>query len=206
MVQIKKCYLIEEYLYFLLTGILELNNARLKKDKFKMRMLTNLLILAIFGLANGTPIERSIKLEENISLKDELAKDITLNDEIAKDIILNDEIAKDISLKDELAKDISLSDELVKDISLSDELVEDISLKDELAEGISPKDGDLSDIFEENKVEACTTRECIGASYRILKSMNESVDPCENFFQVTNKTGFTACLKETTIKMAFVFS
>ena len=30
----------------------------------------------------------------------------------------------------------------------------------------------------------CTTRECIGVSYRILKAMNETADPCDNFYQV----------------------
>jgi hypothetical protein len=36
----------------------------------------------------------------------------------------------------------------------------------------------------ENSVDICTTKECIGASYRFLKSMNDSVDPCENFYEV----------------------
>ena len=33
-------------------------------------------------------------------------------------------------------------------------------------------------------VDMCTTRECIGTSYRILKAMNDSVNPCENFYEV----------------------
>ena len=31
---------------------------------------------------------------------------------------------------------------------------------------------------------ACVTRECIGASYRLLSNMNASVDPCDDFYQV----------------------
>ena len=35
----------------------------------------------------------------------------------------------------------------------------------------------------------CTTRECIEVSYRILKAMNETVDPCDNFYQVIGARG-----------------
>ena len=76
-------------------------------------------------------------------------------------------ITVDKILKNKSLKDIPLEDKLLQDIILTDSLSKDNSIKD-------------------NKLEACTTRECIGASYRILKSMNESVDPCDNFFQVTD--------------------
>ena len=76
-------------------------------------------------------------------------------------------ITVDKILKDKSLKDIPLEDKLAQDIILTDSLSKDNSIKD-------------------NKLEACTTRECIGVSYRILKSMNESVDPCDNFFQVTD--------------------
>ena len=45
----------------------------------------------------------------------------------------------------------------------------------------------LQRALEDNEdlgLDFCTTKECIGTSYRILKSMNETVDPCDNFYQV----------------------
>jgi hypothetical protein len=32
---------------------------------------------------------------------------------------------------------------------------------------------------------ACVNRDCIGVSFRLLSNMNTSVDPCEDFYQVS---------------------
>ena len=92
-------------------------------------------------------------------------------------------ITVDKILKNKSLKDIPLEDKLVQDIILTDKLT------DNLTDSLS-KDNSIKD----NKLEACTTRECIGASYRILKSMNESVDPCDNFFQVTDSSDNLNCI------------
>ena len=35
------------------------------------------------------------------------------------------------------------------------------------------------------KETVCVTRDCINTAYNLMSSMNTSVDPCENFYEVT---------------------
>jgi len=47
------------------------------------------------------------------------------------------------------------------------------------------KTNDLKGSDEGNPLQsACVTRECIGASYRILNHIDTSADPCDNFYKV----------------------
>jgi hypothetical protein len=36
----------------------------------------------------------------------------------------------------------------------------------------------------------CSNPDCIATSERVLKNMNLSVDPCDNFYEVINQLGF----------------
>ena len=40
-------------------------------------------------------------------------------------------------------------------------------------------------VNEENDV-ICSSPDCIATSKRVLKNMNLSIDPCDNFYEVTN--------------------
>ncbi len=41
----------------------------------------------------------------------------------------------------------------------------------------------------------CNSPDCIATSERLLKNMNLSVNPCDNFYQVINKSFFSNAIK-----------
>ena len=49
----------------------------------------------------------------------------------------------------------------------------------------SPIEKSIAENRQTNNVnDFCVTRECIQSSYRFLKSMNQSADPCDDFYEV----------------------
>ena len=49
----------------------------------------------------------------------------------------------------------------------------------------SPMEKSVAEIRQTKDVnDFCVTRECIETSYRILKFMNQSADPCDDFYEV----------------------
>ena len=52
----------------------------------------------------------------------------------------------------------------------------------ELVRGLPLEAGDAVAVKET----VCVTRDCINTAYSLMNSMNTSVDPCENFYEVNN--------------------
>ena len=51
----------------------------------------------------------------------------------------------------------------------------------------SPIEKNIPEIRQTNDVtDFCVTTECIEASYRFLKAMNQSANPCDDFYEVVS--------------------
>lgn len=79
---------------------------------------------------------------------------------------------------DVLPKDVSVDEKLPKqDLKIDQILRQDKKPEEEIRKSIIAAEGKSVD------ASTCVSKECIGASYRFLSNMNNSVNPCDDFYQ-----------------------